>query len=39
MRVFTEQMAISPADTEAVLTGTTFDGTPIQGTDTIQVVP
>ena len=27
------------ADTEAVLTGTTFDGTPIQGTDTIQVVP
>ena len=39
VRVFTEQMAITPADTVAVLTGTTFSGMMIKGTDTIQVVP
>ena len=39
VKVFTEQMAITPADTVAVLTGTTFSGMMIQGTDTIQVVP
>ena len=39
VKVFTEQMAISPADTEATLTGMTFGGTLIEGSDTIQVVP
>lgn len=39
VRVSTEALQISEADTEAVLEGQTLDGTPITGVDTVRVVP
>jgi hypothetical protein len=39
VHVDTEALQLTDVDNEAVLTGSTFDGTPIKGTDTIRVVP
>jgi hypothetical protein len=39
IHVSTESLALTDGDTEAVLEGTTLDGTPIQGTDSVRVVP
>lgn len=39
VKVFTEETTITDGDVMVTLTGTTFSGTMIQGTDTIQVVP
>ena len=39
MRVSVEQTTITVGDVEATLTGMTFGGTMIEGSDTIQVVP
>ena len=38
VKVFTEQMELTN-ETELELTGSTFGGTMIHGTDTIQIVP
>lgn len=35
----TQDTNISAGDTEATLTGTTYSGTPIQGTDVVNMVP
>lgn len=39
VHVSTDALQISEVDTEAVLEGQTFDGTPITGVDTVRVVP
>ena len=39
VHVSTEALELAEGDAEAVLEGMTFDGTPIQGTDSIRVVP
>ncbi len=35
----TQELNLTGDSTEATLTGTTFDGTPIEGTDTVNIVP
>jgi len=35
----TQETGIAPGDTSATLTGQTYDGTPIKGTDSVNVVP
>lgn len=39
LHVPTEALQLGPTDTEAVLEGATFDGTPIHGVDSVRVVP
>lgn len=39
VHVTTEALELSETDTEAVLDGKTFDGTPIRGVDSVRVVP
>jgi hypothetical protein len=39
VHVSTQALQVSETDTEAVLEGKTFDGTPIRGSDTVRVVP
>lgn len=39
VHVSTEALGLTAGDQEAVLSGTTFEGIPIQGMDTVQVVP
>lgn len=34
-----EELLLTPADTEAVLTGKTFSGQLIQGSDSVRVLP
>ena len=39
VHVATSAFDLSEGDTEAVLEGFTFGGTPIQGSDTVRIVP
>lgn len=39
VHVQTEQMKLSPGATKAILEGETLEGTPIQGEDTVRIVP
>jgi hypothetical protein len=39
VHVETEALQLSETDTEAILDGQTFDGTPIRGVDSVRVVP
>lgn len=39
VHVSTEGLQLTEGDAEAILNGRTFDGTPIQGSDSIQIVP
>ena len=39
VHILTEQLALTEDDVEAVLRGSTFDGRPIQGSDSVSVVP
>jgi hypothetical protein len=39
VHVSTEALQLSAGDTEAILTGQTFSGQPIQGTGTVRIVP
>jgi hypothetical protein len=39
VHVETEALELTESDVEAVLEGVTFDGTPIEGRDSIRVVP
>lgn len=39
VHVETSGLALTEGDTEAVLDGETFDGTPIWGSDSVRVVP
>jgi hypothetical protein len=39
VQVYTDQLALEPSDEEAVLTGYTYDGLPIRGSDLVRVVP
>ena len=39
VHVSTEALELTEGDEEAELWGTTFDGTPIQGTDAVRIVP
>ena len=39
VHVFTEQLALTGGEVEAVLTGTTLDGTPFQSSDSVNIVP
>jgi hypothetical protein len=39
VHIDTQALALAPGDVEAVLTGATYDGTPIRGSDAVQIVP
>jgi hypothetical protein len=39
LHIATEELLLTPADTEAVLTGKTFSGQLIQGSDSVRVLP
>ena len=39
VHVDTRALELSEGDTEAILTGKTFGGTPIEGTDSVRIVP
>lgn len=39
VHVDTEALQLSETDTQATLEGQTFSGTPIQGSDSVKVVP
>lgn len=39
VQVSTESLVLSEGDSEAILTGMTYDGTPISGKDTVRIVP
>jgi hypothetical protein len=39
IHVSTETLALTDGDTEAILEGVTLDGVPIQGSDSVRVVP
>jgi hypothetical protein len=39
VHVSTNSLVLSQTDTQAILQGQTFDGTAIQGVDTVRVVP
>jgi hypothetical protein len=39
VHIDTQALVLAPGAVEAVLTGTTYDGTPIRGSDAVQIVP